>query len=102
MDKDTHMRLTTRARIIKAMAHPSRLFIVEQLSDKEKTVGELTDMIGADMSTVSKHLSVLKNIGILADEKRGAQVYYRLTCPCIMKFFSCAEAVIKTSPKSGL
>lgn len=102
MDKKTQSKLAARARIMKAMAHPSRLFIVEQLSDKEKTVGELTNMIGADMSTVSKHLSVLKNIGIIQDEKRGAQVYYRLACPCIMNFFSCAEAVIKSAPKSGL
>jgi len=102
MDKNTQTRLTARARIIKAMAHPSRLFIVEQLADKERTVGELTGMIGADMSTVSKHLSVLKNICIVEDDKRGSQVYYRLTCPCILKFFACAEAVIKSSPRAGM
>ena len=102
MDKNTQTKLTARARIIKAMAHPSRLFIVEQLADKERTVGDLTGMIGADMSTVSKHLSVLKNIGIVEDDKRGAQVYYRLTCPCILKFLACAEAVIKSSPRAGI
>jgi len=102
MDKKTQTRLNARARIIKAMGHPSRLFMIDRLSEKERTVGELTGMIGADMSTVSKHLSVLRNIGIVEDEKRGAQVYYRLTCPCVMKFFSCAEAVIKSSPRAGI
>ncbi len=59
-----------RAKIIKAIAHPTRLFIVEELEKKEKCVNELTEMIGADMSTVSKHLSVLKNAGLSATVKR--------------------------------
>ena len=102
MNKPTRDKLTARARIMKAMAHPTRLFIVEELSKRERPVGELTEMVGADMSTVSKHLSVLRNIGIIEDDKRGAQVYYRLTCPCIMEFFSCAEAVIRSAPRAGL
>ena len=59
-----------RAKIIKAIAHPSRLFIIEELSKQERCVGELTEMICADASTVSKHLSVLKNAGLVSDEKR--------------------------------
>ncbi|HPM11343.1 MAG TPA: metalloregulator ArsR/SmtB family transcription factor, partial [Paludibacter sp.] len=52
-----------RAKIIKAIAHPSRLLIIEELQRQERCVNELTEMIGADTSTVSKHLSVLKNAG---------------------------------------
>lgn len=84
-----------RARILKALAHPSRIFIVEKLSEKPHCVCELTEMIGADTSTVSKHLSILKNAGIIEDEKRGTSVYYSLRCQCIMKFMSCIEQVIK-------
>ncbi len=97
MDAKTQARLRSRAAIMKGIAHPSRLFILEQLETGEKTVGELTKMIGADISTVSKHLLVMKNLGIIEDDKRGAQVFYRLKCPCIMSFFSCAEEVIKTA-----
>ncbi len=82
-----------RARIIKAMAHPSRLFIVDELSRGERCVCELTALVGADISTVSKHLSLLKKVGIVADRKDGLMVYYRLKIPCIMKFFECVEAV---------
>ena len=70
-----------RAKIIKAMAHPSRLFIIEELSKHERCVSELTEMIGADASTVSKHLSVLKNAGLVTDEKRGNSIFYSLRCP---------------------
>jgi ArsR family transcriptional regulator len=83
-----------RAKIIKAMAHPSRLFIIEELNKKEHCVGELTEMIGADASTVSKHLSVLKNAGLLTDEKRGNCIYYTLRCTCILDFINCVEDVL--------
>ena len=96
MDSKLYARYVARARIIKAMAHPSRLFIVDELSRQERCVHELTEMVGADVSTVSKHLSVLKNAGIVQDEKRGAQVYYSLKVPCVLKFFSCVESVMKS------
>jgi DNA-binding transcriptional ArsR family regulator len=83
----------TKARIIKALAHPTRLFIVDELSRGERCVCELTDMIGVEMPTVSRHLSQLKSAGILEDEKRGAQVFYRLRVPCVLNFFKCVEAV---------
>ncbi len=88
-------RYEARARVIKAMAHPSRLRIVEELSRGERCVRELRDLVGADMSTVSKHLSVLRGTGILADERRGAQVYYRLRMPCVMSFFGCVDSVLR-------
>ena len=91
-----------RAKIIKAMAHPTRLFIVEELSRGEKCVCELTEMIGADVSTVSKHLSVLKSAGIISDDKRGSQVYYTLRVPCVLNFFGCVESVLKTTAREQL
>ena len=84
-----------QARIIKALAHPTRLFIVDELSRGERCVNDLTDMIGVEMPTVSRHLSVLKNAGLLEDEKRGAQVFYRLSVPCVLNFFKCVQAVQK-------
>jgi ArsR family transcriptional regulator, arsenate/arsenite/antimonite-responsive transcriptional repressor len=85
------------AKIIKAMAHPSRLFIIEELSKHKCCVNELTEMIGADASTVSKHLSVLKNAGLVIDEKRGNSIYYTLRCPCIMGFIGCLEDVLSAN-----
>jgi len=86
-----------RVKIIKAIAHPSRLFIIEELEKKECCVGELTEMIGADTSTVSKHLSILKNAGIVTDDKRANSVYYSLRVPCILDFMSCIENVLQNN-----
>lgn len=93
----THAHYEARARIIKALAHPTRLFIVDELSRGECCVRELTGRIGADISTVSKHLTVLKSAGLLEDDKRGLQVYYRLKVPCIMNFFGCVERVLEST-----
>jgi DNA-binding transcriptional ArsR family regulator len=88
-------RYLMRAAILKAMAHPTRLMIIEELSKKEHCVCELTDMVGDDTSTVSKHLSILKNTGIIGDEKRGQSVYYSLKMPCALKFLSCIESAMR-------
>lgn len=93
MDEKTKTRYESKARIIKAMAHPTRLFLVDALSRQSRCVCELTALVGADMSTVSKHLTILKSVGIVADEKRGLQVWYSLKMPCILNFFSCVEQV---------
>jgi ArsR family transcriptional regulator len=99
MNRKTKELFEARAKIVKAMAHPTRLFIVDQLAKKESCVAELTDKVGADMSTVSKHLYLLKAAGIIVDEKRGSQVYYSLKVPCILNFFSCVESVLKDTAR---
>lgn len=86
--------MEARAGVMKALAHPSRLFIVDELARGERCVCELTAMIGDDVSTVSKHLAVLKRAGVVLDERRGQQVFYRLRVPCILNFFGCVEAVL--------
>ncbi len=102
MDRTTQRRFEARAKVIKAMGHPTRLFIVEQLSRKDSCVCDLVEMIGADFSTVSKHLSVLKNVGIVEVEKRGLKMFYRLKVPCITNFFSCVESVLKETAKEQM
>ena len=99
MKSNVKTRHEARAKIIKAMAHPSRLFIIEELSKQERCVGDLTDMIVADASTVSKHLSVLKNAGLVSDQKRGNSIYYTLRCTCIMDFVGCVEDVLSANAK---
>ncbi len=94
MDSAVVERHRSRARVMKAMAHPTRLFIVEELSQRERCVHELTEMVGVDMSTVSKHLALLKSVGIVTDERRGNEVYYSLRMRCVLKFFECIEDVL--------
>ena len=83
-----------RAALLKALAHPSRLMILDALSYGEHCVCDLTELVGHDISTVSKHLNLLKQAGIVEDDKRGKQVYYRLKVPCLLNVFHSLESVI--------
>ena len=84
-----------QAQVLKALANESRLMIVERLSRGECSVGELTELVGSDPSTVSKHLAVLRSHGIVRDRRDGNVVYYTLMTPCVMNFFACATQVLK-------
>lgn len=84
-----------RAAVFKALGNPARLQIAEALSDGERCVCELVDLVGLGWSAVSRHLSVLKEAGVLTDEKRGQQVYYRLAMPCVVTFSACLDAAAK-------
>jgi ArsR family transcriptional regulator len=84
-----------QARVLKALANESRLKIIDRLSRGECSAGELTDLVGTDQSTVSKHLSVLRSHGIVRDRRDGNVVYYTLMTPCVLNFFACATQVLK-------
>ncbi len=95
MKKEEKNIYDAKAKVFKALGHPTRLWITETLAQGECCVCNLVEPLGADFSTVSKHLSVLKEAGIVDDEKRGKQVYYSLKVPCILSFMSCVEDVIE-------
>jgi DNA-binding transcriptional ArsR family regulator len=86
-----------QAQVLKSLAHPTRLFIVDLLAKGPICVCDITARVGADTSTVSKHLSVMMAAGIVANEKKGLQVHYHLKTPCVTKFFSCARSVMKAN-----
>ncbi|MEF3694177.1 MAG: metalloregulator ArsR/SmtB family transcription factor [Candidatus Cloacimonadota bacterium] len=82
-------RYTYMAGVMKALAHPTRLFIVDQLESQARNVSELTEMVGIDISTISRHLAILKQAGIIASEKKNNQVIYSLLCPCVLDMYKC-------------
>jgi ArsR family transcriptional regulator len=84
-----------QARLLKAMANETRLKIIDRLGEGECHVGELVRVIGCDQSTVSKHLAVLRGVGVVDDERRGNTVVYHLMTPCAINFLSCASDVLK-------
>jgi ArsR family transcriptional regulator len=85
-----------RAEILKALAHPSRLLIVDVLNERgEVCVCDLEKVVGSDQSTVSKHLSILRQSGIVDHRRDGKNSMYRLARPCVMSFFECVEQVMK-------
>ena len=89
-----------RARIAKALAHPSRLLMLDALGEKELCVGELTKLVGADQTTVSKHLAILRNAGLVEDRRSGVLVHYRLKATCLGGFWRCLETVLKDNLKA--
>ncbi len=93
MDGESYY-LELRAKIFKALGHPSRLKMVESLFDGERCVCELQAIVGSDISTVSKHLNILKEAEILQDERRGTNIYYSLRMKCVANFLSCVEGFV--------
>ena len=84
-----------RAEVMKALAHPSRLMIVEALARGERCVCELQELVGSSMPTVSRHLAQMRNAGIVSARREGNQVFYRLTCPCVLRVFLCIDEVLR-------
>lgn len=95
MKNNIKEKYKNRSEIMKALAHPTRLFIVDFLSNGEKCVCEIVEQVGVDISTISKHLLVMKNAGLVEDNKRGLNVFYKLICPCIADLFNCLETIKK-------
>lgn len=88
------MTVRERSKIFKALGHPARLAVVERLAEGECCVCELLE--GSEFSklsgaTVSQHLLVLKTAGIIADERRGKQIFYQLLIPCVANLTLCLE-----------
>lgn len=81
--------------MIKALANPTRLLIVDLLASGEKNVSELVDLTKEEQSNISKCLSVLKSNGIVKDRKDGMNVYYSLNVCCMGEFFACINKIIE-------
>ena len=95
------MHYEERAKLLKALAHPARLYVVDCLADRSLCVEELTDLIGSDMSTISKHLRVLKEAGVVQDTREGRRIYYSLAVPCVLSFFGCLEETLQANTAGG-
>lgn len=102
MDDRTRARYEARSRVVKALAHPTRLFIIDLLSDGERCVCEIQEDVGADMSTVSKHLAVLRDSGLLGHQRRGNQIFYSLRATCVPRLLRCVENVVSDNARRQL
>jgi DNA-binding transcriptional ArsR family regulator len=94
MASNDNERLRLKAEVFKALGHPVRLGVIEFLQGGEKCVCEIVEEVGTEISNVSKHLSILKKAGIVADRRDGIKIMYRLTMPCALDFARCVEGVV--------
>ena len=88
-----------RADILKALAHPIRVLLLDALSRGDRCVNQLNELADVDQSTISRHLAQLKKAGIVTERKVGAKVIHHLACPCMLRAFDCSVEVLKTVTK---
>jgi len=85
-----------KADILKALAHPVRIILVDALSRKDMCVGDMNTLVNVDQSSVSRHLSILKKAGIVSERRDGMRVIHHLETPCILNAIGCAENVLSS------
>jgi len=101
LDKKRQFIYEKQSEIIKAVAHPYRIAILDFLKDGEQCVCDIAERVGAERSNVSRHLSVMVSSGVLEYRKEELKVIYKLKTPCILDFFSCVTGVLKNRAKEN-
>jgi ArsR family transcriptional regulator len=99
LSKKKQMIMEKQAEIVKAIAHPLRIAVVDFLKDGEQCVCDIAAHVCSERSNVSRHLSVMVNAGVLQCRKEGLKVNYKLKTPCILDFLSCVTACLKEQLK---
>lgn len=88
------------AQLLRALANERRLMILCQLTDGERTVGDLAPGVGVSQSALSQHLAVLRQDGIVATRREGQSIWYRIADPAALKVVSTlAEIFCPPNPK---
>ncbi|SMO56841.1 transcriptional regulator, ArsR family [Balnearium lithotrophicum] len=88
-------RETKIADILKALAHPTRVKIVKYLSDGEKCVKDIWQELNVPQPTVSQHINILKNAGVISFRKDGVKTCYRIELPVVVKILKLLEEEVK-------
>ena len=95
MDQARQRILEMKSEIIQAAAHPIRLAIIEYLEGGEQCVCDIVSHVDAQRSNVSRHLALMLKAGVLECRKEGLKIFYQLKTPCILKFLSCVDQVLR-------
>jgi len=85
--------------VMKALASPVRLMIVDELSRGERCICELQPLFPMNKSTLSRHIAALRNVGIVGERREGVKCFLRLLTPCVLKMFDCAMGVMRAEAK---
>jgi DNA-binding transcriptional ArsR family regulator len=83
------------ADILKALAHPTRVKILKYLSDGEKCVKDIWQELNIPQPTVSQHINIIKNAGIISFRKDGVKTCYKIELPVVIKILKLLEEEVK-------
>jgi ArsR family transcriptional regulator len=93
---DSKKRLyALQAEIVRALAHPLRMAVVDFLADGEQCVCDIANHLGARRPNVSRHLALMLKAGVLGSRRDGLRVVYSLRTPCIVNCLTCAADVLR-------
>ncbi|MEM2909518.1 MAG: metalloregulator ArsR/SmtB family transcription factor [Nitrososphaerota archaeon] len=82
------------AKFCKAMAHPTRLHVLDLLKLGEKTVNELIEEVGVAQANLSQHLAILRDVGIVETRREGPNVYYRIANPKVVEACDLVKKIV--------
>ncbi|NLL84470.1 MAG: winged helix-turn-helix transcriptional regulator [Lentisphaerae bacterium] len=91
--------LKARARVMRALASPVRLRIIEELRHGERCVCDLQPLFPRNKSTLSRHVAELRHLGVVGERREGVRIYLRLLTPCVLNMFDCAMGVVRVEAK---
>ncbi len=92
------MLYQSQAKLFKALMHPARLEILEELRQGEHCVCHLEAMLGYRQAYISQHLAVLKEAGVIEDRRDGWNIYYRVVAP---EVFTLLDTAVQISGETG-
>ncbi|MHC4166774.1 MAG: ArsR/SmtB family transcription factor [Planctomycetota bacterium] len=87
------------AEVMKAVAHPVRLQIIELLEKSEMCVGDIVAAAGGKQAITSQHLSMMRDKGVLGSRRDGAKVYYRIENRNVIKLLHCIHDHCETNKR---
>ncbi len=87
--------LAKRADVLKAIAQPTRLKILEMLREGERCVCEMLPILNEEQANISKHLSVLRQAGIVDFRKEGVSSYYKIRHREVLKILDIVDRMVK-------
>ncbi len=83
------------AEVFKALSHPTRIRIIDYLSDGEKCVKDIWQELGVPQPTVSQHINILKEAGIISYRKEGVKTCYKIEMPIVVKILKLIRKEVK-------
>lgn len=98
---DLEPRAEEAAQLLTAMANPKRLLILCNLLEQERSVSELSRIVGLEQSPLSQHLSKLRALGLVKTRREGQTIYYRLASEPVTRVLSTLYEIYCVPPQAA-